>query len=141
MLFNLIMQIGEIPDVLEAANATPLFKKGCPSDDSNYRPISIICVHSKLFESCTKSSLVPFMHESNLITSSQHGFLSSRSTCTNLLESLMIGLKVLIQSAELTLHILTLLNVMIAFKFLRLYSDCLILVLMESFCHVYFIFL
>src|SRR5438552_16260945 len=67
---------------------TPVFKKGKSSLVQNYRPISLISVICKIFESSIKLDLVNFLAANNLITSDQHGFMSKRSTCTNLMETL-----------------------------------------------------
>jgi ribonuclease P/MRP protein subunit RPP40 len=66
----------------------PIFKKGTSSCAKNYRPISLTCVGSKIFETIIKSTLVPFFEGKNLISTHQHGFRSKHSTCLNLLEAL-----------------------------------------------------
>ena len=53
-----------------------IFKKGYPSDPSNYRPISLT------------NSLCKVILQNNLITRHQHGFLTKHSTYTQLLETL-----------------------------------------------------
>jgi len=90
MLFNLIHQFGEVPTLWKTAIVVPIFKKGSPSLASNYRPISLTSSCCKLFETSIKSSLLHFASVKGLISSSQHGFLAKRSTCTNLLEALNV---------------------------------------------------
>ena len=87
-MFNIFMQAGEVPDQWKQANVVPIFKKGPSSAPKNYRPISLTCVGSKIFESVIKIVMVPFLEEKNLISNHQHGFRSTHSTCFNLLESL-----------------------------------------------------
>ena len=87
-LFNIIMQIGSVPQFWKRANVIPIFKKGAASKAANYRPISLTCIICKIFESVIKTSLLGFIYENHLISASQHGFLKGRSTCTNLLETL-----------------------------------------------------
>ena len=82
MLFNLIMQYGQVPSSWKSANVTALFKKGSAADPSNYRPISITCVCSKLFESIIKSHLLTHMYSHKFLSDEQHSFLFRRSTCT-----------------------------------------------------------
>jgi len=65
-----------------------MFKKGSSSQSCNYRPISLTSVSCKLFESGLKFHLMIFIDKFNLISNSQHGFVTARSTCTNLLETL-----------------------------------------------------
>ena len=88
MIFNFIMQAGEVPVIWKKAIVVPVFKKGVSSNPQNYRPISLTCVGSKIFETAIKAELVPFLEEKNLISEYQHGFRKSRSTCLNLIESL-----------------------------------------------------
>ena len=88
VMFDGIFQFGEIPCVWKKAIVIPIFKKGSSSDPGNYRPISLTCICCKLFEACIKAQLIPYLFEHNMISSSQHGFLAKKSTCTNLLECL-----------------------------------------------------
>ena len=89
LIFNLYLsiQIGELPDIWKVASVTPIFKKGSPSDPANYRPISLTCVACKLIETGIKSNLLNHLRRNNVISNSQHGFLSRKSTTTQLLES------------------------------------------------------
>ena len=41
---------GEFPGSLKLGNLTPTYKKGDPLDKSNYRPVSILLLLSKLYE-------------------------------------------------------------------------------------------
>ena len=86
IIFNLSIQTGELPDIWKVASVTPIFKKGSPSDPANYRPISLTCVACKLLETGIKSNLLNHLRRNNVISNSQHGFLSRKSTTTQLLE-------------------------------------------------------
>jgi len=88
LIFNLIMKKGEVPNIWKQAFVTPIFKKGVSSDPKNYRPISLTCAGSKIFESLIKRPLVVFLEKKKLLSSDQHGFRAKHSTCLNLLESL-----------------------------------------------------
>ena len=48
-LFNTCIRTGNFIDVFKIANVTPIHKKGEINDPSNYRPISILPVFSKVF--------------------------------------------------------------------------------------------
>src|SRR5437870_3536539 len=87
-LFKNIFEYETIPSIWKHAYVTPVFKKGKSSLVQNYRPISLISVICKIFESSIKIDLVNFLAANNLITSDQHGFMAKRSTCTNLMETL-----------------------------------------------------
>ena len=49
-LCNLSMTLGSFPDACKIAKVKPLFKKGSKTDPSNYRPISLLALLSKVFE-------------------------------------------------------------------------------------------
>ena len=66
----------------------PKFKKGDPSNPSNYRPIALTCTCCRILETIISSDLIQFLTDHKLITRHQHGFLKRHSTSTNLLESL-----------------------------------------------------
>ena len=82
------MSVGKVPDEWKLAIIKPRFKKGVLSDIANYRPISLTSVFSKLMEKLIVEELLKYLKGQNLITKHQHGFLSKRSTATNLIESL-----------------------------------------------------
>ena len=47
---NMAFDSCQFPDPLKIANITPVFKKGDKTDKSNYRPVSILPLISKVFE-------------------------------------------------------------------------------------------
>ena len=49
-IFNESITLGIFPDKLKRAQVIPIHKKGAHTDPSNYRPISLLSVWSKLFE-------------------------------------------------------------------------------------------
>ena len=87
VLFESFFSVGGVPTAWKAAIITPLFKKGQSSDPSNYRPVSITSVFGKIMERVIASSMLQHFKQNNLLNDNQHGFLSKKSTLTNLLES------------------------------------------------------
>ena len=87
-VFSYIFSAGIIPSAWHESNVTPIFKKGMSSDVSNYRPISLTSLFSKIFEGIVKQQMLTYLLNYNLITNQQFGFLSKRSTCTQLLDCL-----------------------------------------------------
>ena len=82
LLYNKSLSSGIFPAVWKLAHVSPIIKSGPTYDVSNYRPISLRCVISKVFESIITDELVHvFKH---LISPSQHGFFQNRSCSTNL---------------------------------------------------------
>lgn len=49
-VINLSLIQGVVPDDLKAARVIPLYKKGHKTEVGNYRPVSILCIISKVFE-------------------------------------------------------------------------------------------
>lgn len=85
-LINLSTETGIFPEGLKLARVTPIFKKGDHNDLSNYRPISILCSVSKIFELNIKKQLCNFFTKYNLLTTSQHGYTKGKGTETALSE-------------------------------------------------------
>ena len=52
---------------------------------SNYRPISLTSIVSKILEKIVKNAITSFILENNLLNSTQHGFMPKKSCLTNLL--------------------------------------------------------
>lgn len=83
-LFQLSIAQGIFPELWKHSYITPIHKKGCKSEISNYRPIAKLSCVPKLFESIVYD--VMFFHCKQIFSSKQHGFLKGRSTVTNLTE-------------------------------------------------------
>jgi hypothetical protein len=67
---------------MKIAKVRPVFKKGRKQDTNNYRPISILPVFSKIFESLIHSRVMGFLDKYNLISSAQNGFCTKKSSHT-----------------------------------------------------------
>ena len=69
------------PNDLKIARIVPIYKKkGEVTDPDNYRPISCLPYLGKIFEKCLASRLISFCNKFSLISSSQFGFQSNKST-------------------------------------------------------------
>jgi ribonucleases P/MRP protein subunit RPP40 len=82
------MSVGKIPNEWSHAIVTPVYKGASASSVTNYRPISLTCVASKIMERVIVCDLLIYLRRHNVINKQQHGFLSGRSTTSNLLESI-----------------------------------------------------
>jgi hypothetical protein len=60
-LINITVDTGVFPDRLKKAQVTPLFKKNDPLVISNYRPVSILPIFSKLFEKVIETKLIIYL--------------------------------------------------------------------------------
>ena len=79
-LINLCIKDSLYPSVLKIARVIPIYKKGPIDQISNYRPISIVPIFSKVFEMALKKQISTYFETNRLFSSSQFGFRSSRST-------------------------------------------------------------
>ena len=86
IIFSCSYKYSILPNDWKDATVLPLFKKGDPSLPANYRPISLTCTISKVMESMIRDNVMQYAQASNILSPSQHGFLPSRSTSTQLLE-------------------------------------------------------
>ena len=79
-IFNQSIILGIFPDKLKYAKVIPIHKKGSPTDPSNYRPISLLSIFSKIFEKLMHKRLYEFLDKMNIFYSLQFGFREKHST-------------------------------------------------------------
>ena len=70
---------------MEKGQITALFKKGDKKQASNYQPVSLTSVLSKIFEKLIRARIVDQMKSNNLFSNKQSGFIGGRSTSLQLL--------------------------------------------------------
>ena len=87
VLFNTAIETGQFPDSSKVARVTPIFKDGEKTNKSNYRPISVLPVISRLFEKLVTDQLYKHMNENGQFSNDQSGFLRLCSTVTCLLKN------------------------------------------------------
>ena len=64
---------------MQQAKVIPLFKKGCPMIASNYRPISLLSIFSKIREKLMYKRLYNFLEIHKVLHHLQFGFRASHS--------------------------------------------------------------
>ena len=84
-LFNLSIKLGKLPAEWKLARVNPIPKHGKKSDPSNYRPISLLPVVSKLLEKHMQKCLLKHLQEHSPISNNQWGFSKGKSTTGALL--------------------------------------------------------
>ena len=81
-LFNTSLETSNFPDLRKIARVTPIYKEGDKTEESNYRPILLLPVISRLFEKLAFDRLCWHMKKNNLFSPDQPGFLcNSALTC------------------------------------------------------------
>ena len=74
------MEDGIFPEKLKIAKVIPLFKAGEKNLFTNYRPISVLSVFSKLLEKLIHKRLYDFIEEHQILYIQQFGFRKDHST-------------------------------------------------------------
>ena len=79
-IINSSLILSEFPDSWKHSIIHPIHKSGDPADPSNFRPISIIPVISKMVERVVQKQLYHYLSQNHLLSPSQHGFRPRHST-------------------------------------------------------------
>ena len=79
LIINESFLSGVFPEKMQLAKVIPLFKKGCPMTVSNYRPISLLSVFSKISEKLMYKRLYNFLEFFKILYNLQFGFRASHS--------------------------------------------------------------
>ena len=78
-VFNLSLLKGVVPVELKAAKVIPLFKSGDKMQLSNYRPVSVLPLFSKILERIMYSRLLSFVNSNTILYAFQFGFRAGHS--------------------------------------------------------------
>ncbi len=79
-LINESFETSTFPATLKIAKVIPVFKKGLATKTSNYRPISLLSIFSKIFEKIMYQRLYKFLEVGELLFHMQFGFRNGHST-------------------------------------------------------------
>src|SRR5678815_5517894 len=79
-LYSLCLNTNTFPQCWKHAHVQAIPKKGSRSDPSNYRPISLTCILSKIFETLLNSHFLDHLESHSLLSDRQYCFRRSRST-------------------------------------------------------------
>ena len=79
-LCNLSIKLGSFPDSCKIAKLKPLFKKGSKTNSSNYRPISLLPLISKIIEKLIHGQASSFLSNNELSYNYQSAFGKNHST-------------------------------------------------------------
>ena len=79
-LFNESISQCIFPDKMKVARVVPLHKGGDPNCVSNYRPISVLNIFSKLLEKHVYKHLYSYLEKNKILNKAQFGFRNSKGT-------------------------------------------------------------
>ena len=79
-IFKSCLKYGKFPSQWKKAKVTCVYKKGKKNECSNYRPISLLSIPSKIFEQLINEQLCSHLDNFNLRSDFQWGFRNNRST-------------------------------------------------------------
>ena len=79
-ILNLSLTQGVFPDELKIANVIPLYKADDRMCFNNYRPVSLLCILSKVFEKVMYNRLISFLEFNKILIENQFGFRKKCST-------------------------------------------------------------
>ena len=80
VLFKLSMETGVVPESMMLAKVTAIYKRGDRRDISNYRPVSVPFVLSKVLEKLIYTRLMNHLGRGNHLSNSQYGVKAGCST-------------------------------------------------------------
>lgn len=86
ILFNKSLGEGEFPENMKLAIVKPLYKAKSKHEISNYRPISLLPVISKILEKIVNCRITKFLCKHKVLYEGQYGFRKFRSTTDAILD-------------------------------------------------------
>ncbi len=79
-LINLSINSGIVLQQLKIARVVPIFKSGENSVFSNYRPISVLPIFSKILEKVVYNRIMQYLEQHDILFYNQYGFRKNYST-------------------------------------------------------------
>ena len=83
-IFNHLLKSSTFPQIWKDGKLTPIFKCGDCSNMSNYRPITVLPILSKILECFVHTQICNHLSENNILSPQQFGFRPKLSTSTAL---------------------------------------------------------
>ena len=88
LFFQYVYDCQSTPADWKIAHVIPLYKKGKRQDPLNYRPISLTCILSKVFEHVVAHNIHNYLADFDLLYKHQHGFRKHHGCDTQLLNTI-----------------------------------------------------
>ena len=78
--------MGLVPNMAKLAKIFPIYNAKDKKNISNYRPISLLPVISKILEKVVHKNVYTFLEKNKVLYASQYGFRKNRSTVNSITE-------------------------------------------------------
>ena len=85
-LWRKSLDSGDMPDEVNLANISPIFKGGEKCEPADYRPIALTSHVTKVFERVVRKAIVGYLATNRYFNPTQYGFMAGRSTLTQLIQ-------------------------------------------------------
>ena len=85
-IFNYSIQNSTFPSMWKKSNVIPIHQENDKKDKQNYRPVSLLCNVSKVFERLIYEKLYTFLISNNLLTEKNSGFRPRDGTLYQILD-------------------------------------------------------
>ena len=79
-IYNIAISEGIYPDPLKLTKVIELYKNDDKTDPKNYRPISLLPIIAKLFDTIINTQLMNHLTKHNIISPTQYAFRPNSST-------------------------------------------------------------
>ena len=83
-IYNHSLKSSTFPQIWKDGKVMPIFKSGDRSNMSNYRPITVLPILSKILERFVHTQIYNHLSENNILSPQQFGFRPKLSTSTAL---------------------------------------------------------
>lgn len=112
IIINTSIVTGKVPIEWKYSIVNLLYKEGDANEPCNFRPISLLCIMSKVLEKVVSDQLCDYLETNNILSNTQHGFrkhLSTETALTKICERIHVNID------ENKISLLTLCNLSKAF--------------------------
>jgi len=88
MIFQASLNQGALPHIWKSGAIVPVYKKGSRTECSNYRPISLTCICSKILEHIIVFNISEHLDTHHVLCDEQHGFHHRRCCESQLISTI-----------------------------------------------------
>ncbi|GMS92829.1 hypothetical protein PENTCL1PPCAC_15004, partial [Pristionchus entomophagus] len=103
IIFNKSLLTNTIPSIWKQAIVKPI-PKTASNSINNFRPISLTCSITEIFEKILIYEINEYLNGNNLLDSHQSGFRSCRSTCTQLINNIPLSASPFMKDLGIIMH-------------------------------------